>query len=441
LTTSYPRHAGDVAGSFVHGFARALAGSGHEVEVLAPEPSEPRLGPPPAIDGVRVEQVAYLRPRSLQQTFYGAGVPDNLRADARAWLGPLPFTLALGRAVLARRARWDVVVSHFGVPCGLVAAALRGSRRHVCVLHSADVHALATLPLGAQLAGALIAGCDVPWFVSELGRRRVLDRLPAELARRAAAKSVMQPLGFDPPPSDPDGALRARTRERLGLSRFTLLTIARLVPVKGLLPAIASIAHRGDLEWLIAGDGPERAALAQLAERVRVRVRLLGTVTGADKHALLRAADAFVLPSRVLPSGRGHAGRVARGDGQRAAGDRHACRWPRRCAAARRHRARDRPESASVARACDQCARSRRRVGARVDWRGARARRSAELGRARSQRRAHRPRYHRVACSAALFPAAIWQRNRGETPRDYSGIDVAEPAWSRRPRAAAPKYS
>jgi glycosyltransferase involved in cell wall biosynthesis len=41
-----------------------------------------------------------------------------------------------------------------------------------------------------------------------------------------------------------------------------------------------------------------------VADRARLRVRLLGNVTGDDKSALLRAADAFVLPSRVLASGR-----------------------------------------------------------------------------------------------------------------------------------------
>jgi glycosyltransferase involved in cell wall biosynthesis len=97
---------------------------------------------------------------------------------------------------------------------------------------------------------------------------------------------------------------RAELRARLGVERFALLTLARLVPVKGLPEAVRALAHRGDLEWLIAGEGPERAALEALARTSSLRVRVLGHVAGADKSALLHAADAFVLPSRVLPSGR-----------------------------------------------------------------------------------------------------------------------------------------
>ena len=304
LTTSYPRHERDIAGSFVQGFARALASQGHEVEVLAPEPAEPDLDEPPAVPGVSVHHVPYLRPRSLQRTFYGAGVPDNLRVDPLAWLGPVPFVAALTRAVLERRERWDALVSHWALPCGLVAGVLRGARRHTCVLHSADVHLLATMPGGAAVARALSERSDALWFVSEAGRQRFLDRLPAAAVPSALARSLVRPMGIDTPELACDAAERARTRAQLRLERFTLLTLARLVPVKGLAQAIEALAHRDDLEWLIAGDGPEAEALAALAARSRLRVRLLGYVHGADKQALLHAADAFVLPSLVLPSGR-----------------------------------------------------------------------------------------------------------------------------------------
>ena len=41
LTTGYPRWEGDVAGSFVAGFAEALRARGHAVEVFAAAPPEP----------------------------------------------------------------------------------------------------------------------------------------------------------------------------------------------------------------------------------------------------------------------------------------------------------------------------------------------------------------------------------------------------------------
>ena len=105
LTTSYPRFDGDVGGSFVEGFARALAERGHSVEVIAPEPREPtgaqRLPP---------TWVRYL-PRPLERTFHGAGVPDNLRRHPSAWLGAVTGPLALAKEARRRVGEWDAIVS------------------------------------------------------------------------------------------------------------------------------------------------------------------------------------------------------------------------------------------------------------------------------------------------------------------------------------------
>jgi len=302
LTTSFPRWPGDVAGHFVHGFAAALATRGHTLEVLAPEPAEPT--PVPRWPGIELCWLPYLRPRSWQRTFYGAGVPDNLRSDPRAWLGPWPFAAAMSASVLERRSRWDALISHFGLPCGLIAGALRRQLPHLCVQHSADLHALERLPraVGTRLSARIARGSSALWFVSERARTGFLAQLPGEQRPAALARSTVQPMGVALAPA-PE-ADRAALRARFGIERFALLTLARLVPVKGLPQAVAALAHRDDLEWLIAGEGPERAALEALARTSSLRVRLLGHVAGEDKNALLHSADAFVLPSRVLPSGR-----------------------------------------------------------------------------------------------------------------------------------------
>jgi hypothetical protein len=110
LTTSFPRFEGDVAGTFVLGFASALAARGHSVRVLAPEPRVPQA--PPSRRSVETRYVPYVRPRSLATTFYGGGVLDNAR-DARAWPGLLSFTPAL--ALSATRELNDLSMQMFRV--------------------------------------------------------------------------------------------------------------------------------------------------------------------------------------------------------------------------------------------------------------------------------------------------------------------------------------
>ncbi|MDH5491978.1 MAG: glycosyltransferase family 4 protein [Myxococcales bacterium] len=311
LTTSYPRHEGDLAGLFVQGFARSLARRGHRLEVIAPEPASPG-DCPRWEDGIDLRWARYSRPRGLGRTFYGAGVPDNLRASLWAWPGLLTYPLALYAAARPRVRSWDALVSHWALPSALIAGAIRGDRPHLAVLHSADVHALRRLPGGDRLAARIVHGATSLLFVSPALRDLFFERLPRPLRALAAARTHVCPMGIDEPDAPRPAADREAARARFALRRFSVLSMGRLVPIKGIEDAIAALSPAASappegvppLELLVAGEGPERARLMQLAARRRAPVRFLGTVSGGAKAALLQAADAFVLPSRSLASGR-----------------------------------------------------------------------------------------------------------------------------------------
>jgi len=276
LTTSYPRFAGDVGGSFVEGFARALAERGHAIEVLAPEPREP-AGPQP----IEPTWLRYL-PRRMERTFHGAGVPDNVRRFPSAWLGLATFPLLMARAAGRCVHRWDAVVSHFGVPCGAIGERVAGGRPHLCVWHSADVALAARLPRPA-LRWTRRRGLR-HWTVTERTAERL--RLP---------DPIVSPMGaWEPSPME-----RGRARRQLGVDGFVVGALARLVPIKGLERAIDACAGTG-MTLLIGGDGPERQRLEARARSRSVRAVFLGAVRAERKAALLSAADVFVFPSRPV---------------------------------------------------------------------------------------------------------------------------------------------
>lgn len=84
---------------------------------------------------------------------------------------------------------------------------------------------------------------------------------------------------------------------------FVFLTLARLHPNKAIDTLISAFAQVDDAYLWIAGEGPERRMLENLARThgVQDRVRFLGWRD--DRWALLAACDAFVLPSRHEPFG------------------------------------------------------------------------------------------------------------------------------------------
>jgi glycosyltransferase involved in cell wall biosynthesis len=100
---------------------------------------------------------------------------------------------------------------------------------------------------------------------------------------------------------------REDARRRVGLPAsdgFTLVTVRRLVARMGLdllLRAVARLEDR-DVRLAIAGTGPERSSLEDLADRLGLggRVAFMGKVPDADLAAFYAAGDLCVVPTREL---------------------------------------------------------------------------------------------------------------------------------------------
>ncbi len=294
LTTGFPRFDGDCAGSFLLTLARGVAEQGHTVQVLAPEPREPR--PAPSWPGIEVRWVPYARPRALQQTFYASGAPDNLRLHPARWAGAASFAVALHRASRRELADCDALISSWCVPCGWVASKTAVGRPHLCICHATDVRWLARAPGGGSIARSIARGATSMWFLSDPLRQRFFQtaNLPSSMVT-----PHIGPMPIEAPQPLPES--RSELRRRLGIDDFTLLFLGRLVPVKGLdqlLHAVAAL--REPVSVRIGGDGPELGKLRALAQRLQVDATFEGWVTGERKEALLQACDAIVVPSGPL---------------------------------------------------------------------------------------------------------------------------------------------
>src|SRR5579859_3482113 len=92
---------------------------------------------------------------------------------------------------------------------------------------------------------------------------------------------------------------REEARRRWALQGPTLLSVGHLIPRKGHDLVIRSLTELAGVSLVIAGEGPERAALARLARDLGVaeRVRFCGVVAHGDLAELYCAADALVLAS------------------------------------------------------------------------------------------------------------------------------------------------
>jgi glycosyltransferase involved in cell wall biosynthesis len=95
-------------------------------------------------------------------------------------------------------------------------------------------------------------------------------------------------------PIDRDGC-----RRRLGFRRTTLLSVGNLVPLKGHDLVIRALRLLPDMDLVIVGNGPERAALGALAQELDLgdRVTFAPVMAQKDLRHFFGAADALVLAS------------------------------------------------------------------------------------------------------------------------------------------------
>ncbi len=204
LTTSYPRHAGDPAGTFVAAAVDGLRAAGVEVEVVSP---------------------ASFRHFGIA---YGHGIAGNLRRAP--WKLALVPAFLVAYACAARRAAGDADLVHaHWLPSGLAALATR--KPFVVQLWGTDV-AL------ARRAPAL--------FRPVLGRARLVlcaSSSLADAAREFGAREIRvvpSPVALPDSIPDPDEPPHA-------------LFVGRLSPEKG---ALEFAAATEGLPRTIVGDGP-----------------------------------------------------------------------------------------------------------------------------------------------------------------------------------------
>ena len=204
------------------------------------------------------------------------------------------------------RAWWHLVVEALAWPPDLI--------------HAHNNHAV-TLAVWARrflrVAGAAPRIVATRRVVFPVRPRSALHQADIVVAVSAAVRSTLVAAGFPPGEVvvvhdgiDQDEVRRAAAatfglRATLGLAPGApvAVNVAALEPAKDqrtlIRAAHAARGSRPDLHWVIAGDGPERRALAREVANLDLtdRVHLLGYVAQAD--ALLRECDVVVMSSRA----------------------------------------------------------------------------------------------------------------------------------------------
>jgi glycosyltransferase involved in cell wall biosynthesis len=281
ITHNYPRWAGDVSGAFLATLAGGLARRGVSVRVIAP--SDEGRGGEDEIDGIPVRRVRYATARAETLAYRG-----TMQAAARSPAG-IGALAGLWRA-LRKAAREeagagaDLFHAHWWVPGGL---ALPKGSPSVLTVHGTDAALLRHSRIARTLARPVFQ------------RATVVTTVSRELAGwvQAGAGRFVDPDHVQPMPID-------SRNHPWSTGGGGAVVIARLVPQKRVDLAIETVAFLAscghELPLTVVGDGPERAALERLVDKLGVApfVHFAGAVAAVEVPGYLARADLMIFPAR-----------------------------------------------------------------------------------------------------------------------------------------------
>jgi glycosyltransferase involved in cell wall biosynthesis len=292
VVTAYPRWSGDVITPWLVETIRRLGERGVQVEVLAPSY---RGSSDQVMEGVRVHRFRYA-PARFETLTHDQTAPDRVRE--RPWyLTLVPSYVIAGRRAaraLTRTGEFDVIHVFWPVPHGLFGMAARrpGGPALVCTFFGVELSWLkGQLRMLRPVVRAIIRASDVVTVISSHTAAAVREVVPG-----AAVRTIPFGAALDA------GAVSPVPRVRQDGDPYQLLFVGRLVERKGvhiLLEAVAALAERPGLRLVVVGDGPERAALVTVADRLGIadRVEFTGPVSRDELRTRYAQCDAFVLPA------------------------------------------------------------------------------------------------------------------------------------------------
>jgi glycosyltransferase involved in cell wall biosynthesis len=317
-TDAFPPVCGG-SGWSTYELARGLRARGHQVLIVKPAPGTPEHERESSYDDFRVIEFGSSAPAVPYVRNYFKN--ERLYSRLESFLGSLLRAEGI-ELIHAQHVLTSVPSVAAAAPAGIPSVCTVRDYWPVCywsdLIHTADEAALCPACSGSMMtrcvrprAGGLwpLALPMIPYMRANLARKRaglagagaiiaVSSTIAADLKARAPELAESRMVVIPNPVNVSDLRARAAASQPPVDGPYALY-LGKLAPNKGTTHLVRVVEDAG-LDWplLIAGDGPERAAIETAARQSARDIRMLGWVDQNQTAALLRHAAMLIFPSR-----------------------------------------------------------------------------------------------------------------------------------------------
>jgi glycosyltransferase involved in cell wall biosynthesis len=216
---------------------------------------------------------------------------------------------ALNAIRIAKKNTVDVIHAHFAYPEGFVGVLVKNATRKPLVItcHGYDINTVPEIGYGVRLrkeydalVHTALRRADAVISVSTRTKEKIVE-LGADPEKVFVILNGVDLELFRPPNErDTEDLMEVRKRFEVSEDEFLILNARHLYPVYGihyLIYAMKIITQRvKNVKLIIAGEGPLRKTLLELAQKLEVNkyVRFVGTVPRTLMPKLMQASSIYV---------------------------------------------------------------------------------------------------------------------------------------------------
>ena len=215
------------------------------------------------------------------------------------YITPFLMALTLKRCIkklIKGGDKFDVIDGHYFYPDGVAIAKVAKSLKipFTCTARGSDIHQIPQYPVAKKMIQKVFKEADHLMAVCNALAVEMV-KLGADEAKVTTLRNGVDLTLFKFANKDQQLA----KKEELGIKGKLILSVGRLIELKGHYLVINAISQQPDIKFVIAGDGPDQNKLKQLAIKLGIedRIMFLGALTQPALRDWYQAADLTVLAS------------------------------------------------------------------------------------------------------------------------------------------------